>query len=786
MQHHPTEFKLKHLISALIIALISVSLLIFSSLTLHYQLDKKTQLENLLKYEQSSIPNLSPAELKKHLHNQWQIFQLSYPATELAIVEFSDSGSKVIFSSFQNTPQSHQSSLNERILQLSEKRLLETPKDQDSSIVEFLNQQWQSFLDSEQFHLQSFMPENGWYLATYQPHNWLPSFAQKSLSTTLTILAITITMIAFAFFFSLQKTTKRLNSTQERYQQFLNQNLDWVWETDTQGIIIYSSDHSFNLLGIDANRLLGISLFSLIEQTYHPEEIKKLRHALTQTDPFFNLEFALKHSSKKHIYGVFYGQPFFDNHNQLLGFRGTCRNISAYKERQNALIEQLNFDPVTQLPNRVYLMNSLNRLYQSKVAGQHYALILLDLNGLQEVNDFHGHRYSTLALHLSAERIRKTVAQKNLVCHLNGTEFAVLIRTPHATKKSITAQMELLAEELIYELEQTMIFEEHSIMLKANIGIALIPENGNQVPKILSSANQALHESKQTGYGRYQFASTDPTNYEQAHYKTAEQLKTALEKNQFKVKYQLQVNTLQQKIIGLEALLRWQDPETKKIIPAGEFIHIAEEMNQIIDLDIWMLKHVFQDGQQLISQLRLHPQETDKLPTIVINLSSDTLISERLKPTLQQLIKTTDFPVQKLRFEISENQLVRHANKAACAINELSEMGIKFSIDQFGTGWSNLSYLQSLPISFIKIDKSNISDIANNPQSMKLTKTLIQMAHSLQIEVIAEGVECDSQKHLLQQNGCIFMQGYLFSDIISLSKVQSIIEHNLNDQPIPN
>lgn len=781
MQHHPTEFKLKHLVIALIIALIGVSLLIFGSLTLHYQLDKKAQLENLLKYEQMTIEELSPTDLKSQLQAQWEVFQLSYPYTELAIVEFANSEPKVIFSTFSDTDHPQQGSLNQRILQLSKERLLDAGDNREESTFEQLNQKWQNSLDSEQFYFQLFHPQAGWYLASYQPDHWLPRFAQKSLLTTFIVLSLTIFVIALAFFFSLKKTTQHLNTTQIRYKQFLDQNLDWVWEIDTQGVIIYSSEHSSSLLGLNANQLLGVNLFSLIDPKYHPEEVKSFRHFLTKADPFFNREVALVHASKKIVYGVFEGQPFFDKHDRLLGFRGTCRNITAYKERQNALIEQLHYDPVTQLPNRAYLMNSLKQLYHSMTVGQHCALLMIDLNGLQKVNDSYGHRYSTLALHLIAERVRQSVIARNPVCRLNGTEFAILVRIPQSSKQLITSQMELLAEELLYELEQAMVFGEHSFMFKANVGIALIPEHGNEIPKILSAANQALFESKKLGFGRYRFASNDPTKYDQERDKTAQQLKTALIQNQFRVKYQLQVDTQQQQIIGLEALLRWQDPDTKKTIPAGAFIHIAEEFNQIVDLDIWLLEQVFNDWQQLTNHLKIHPEEIDRLPSMAVNLSSDTLISERFKETLQQLLETTKFPVQKLRFEVAENQLVRHANKAASVISELSEMGINFSIDQFGTGWSNLSYLQSLPISFIKIDKSHVENIANNPHSMKLTKTLIQMAHSLQIDVIAEGVESESQKHLLQQNGCIYMQGYLFSDTIGISKIQSIIEHHLND-----
>ena len=781
MQLHPTEFKLKHLIIALIISLVGVSLLTFSSLTLHYQLDKKAQLENLLQFEQPDIATLSLTELKNQLQTQWQVFQLSHPDTELAIIDVSQSEATIILSSFSNTNHTQQNFLKQRILQLSEERLLAVPENQDASTFGFLKHQWQSFSDSEQFHLQKIGSKNDWYLAFYQAEHWLPQFAQKSLFTTFLILSLTIFVISLVFFFSLNKTAQRLNTTQVRYQQFLNQNLDWVWEIDTQGVIIYSSEHSSSLLGINANQLLGVNLFSLIDPKYHPKDVKNFRRLLTKADPFFNREVALVHASNKVVYGVFEGQPFFDKHDRLLGFRGTCRNITAYKERQNALIEQLHYDPITQLPNRAYLMNSLKQLYHSITPGQHCALMILDLNGLQEVNDSHGHRYSTLALHLSAERIRQSVVARNLVCHLNGTEFAILIRTPQASKQLMTSQMELLAEELIYELEQTMVFDDHSFTLKANIGVALIPEHGNEIPKILSAANQALFESKKLGFGRYGFSSNAPNKYIQERHKTAEQLKTALEQNQFRVKYQLQVDTQQQQIIGLEALLRWHDPETKKTIPAGAFIDIAEELHQIVDLDIWLLKQVFEDWQQLTSYLKTHSKEIDRLPSMAINLSSDTLNSERFKQTLQQLLETTKFPVQKLRFEVAENQLVRHSDKTASVINDFSEMGINFSIDQFGSGWSNLSYLQALPISFIKIDKSHIEEIANNPQSMKLTKTLIQMAHSLQIDVIAEGVESESQKHLLQQNGCIYMQGYLFSDIISLNKVQSIIEHNLND-----
>lgn len=784
MQQNPTQFKLGRLLGGLIVVLIGLCVLVYGSLTLHYQHQKLQQIQQLLAKQSQLSQEFNSVNLSKHLIEEWKTFQIAYPYTHFAIIEtYADHAPKLLFSKLVDT--SEPEKLRNHLLELSQQKLqqdLLSHTNTQNLPSAFFRQQWQSLKNNEQFFLAPFDQNNHWYFVAYQQRSWLPEFALQSLYNTLWIMTLLIGLTLLGFFLSLQKTSKHLQSTQNRYQQFIDHNLDWVWETDIHGTIIYSSEHSFALIGIDANKLLGVNLFSLIEPHYHPETSKELRQYLTQNEPFYNLELALKHSANKVIYGVFYGQPFFDKHNELLGFRGTCRDITAFKERQNTLLDQLHFDPVTELPNRLYLIENLNKLLAQIHPGDHYALLMLDLHGLQEVNDFHGHRYSTLSLHLSAERIRKTIAQRNLVCRLNGTEFAILIRVPlQGTSKEIHNQLELLAEELLYSLNQTMVFEEHSFTLQANVGITLIPENGIESSSLMANANQALYESKKLGYNHFRFATTDLAKPTQTAVKTVIELKKALSNNEFELHYQIQIDSLTHRIFGLEAQLFWVNPENRKVEIAQDFIKLAQEHNAILELELWMLDQVFADWQNLMESLKLQPAEHHLIPIFVLNLSSDTLISSELYFRIEKHFKDCVMPHNKLCIEISEGQLVRHANRAISAIHQLSELGIQFSIDHFGTGWSNLAYLQSLPIRYLKLDRSHTIDMAINPQHLEMTRTLIQMAHSLKIEMIAEGVESDTQKQLLQQNGCINMQGQLFAQSLHAKHLPDLIERHLND-----
>lgn len=789
MQQHPTELKLGRLLTSLLLGFILMAMLVFGSLTFHYQIQKQQQLTSLVATQMPFADSLNLIQYKKQLHQVWLTFKIAYPNTEFAIIQIEpDASLKILGTSIEHDENAEQAKTH--LLQLTETYLEHQPlilplqTQTRNDILSLLQNQYLTLNSGNNFFLAPLNSDRSWYFAAYQKDGWLPLFAQQSLQNTLWALLGLLAIFLGLFFFSLRKAAKRLLSVQERYHQFLDHNLDWVWEVDTQGTIIYSSEHSFSLIGYENTKLLGVKLFSLIEANYQPENVQALRKNLHKSEPFYNVELGLKHSGKKLVYGVFYGQPFFDKQQQLSGFRGTCRNITPFKERQDHLIEQLNFDPVTELPNRVYLINSMHHLFEDLTVGNHFALLMLDLHGLQEVNNCHGHRYSTLALHLSAERIRKTVPQSHLVARLNGTEFAVLVRTPFQGElKKFRSQLELVSEELIYELNQPMMFEQHSFSLQANVGITLIPDVSHNASSALAAANQALYESKKTGYNHLHFATKEPNNAHDPHAQTLENLKHAFENNELRLRYQLQVNALEHKIIGFEALLRWQDPVTKKLIKAQEFISIAVEHNKILQLELWVLNQMFADWQSLTQSLNLQPSEISKLPSFVMNVSSESLLSDIFKQTLRERLSTSNLPASKLRFEISESQLIRHANRAILAMNELADTGIEFCIDHFGTGWSNLSYLQSLPISHIKLSQNETIDLANNPQHLELSQTIVQLAHSLQLKVIAEGVETEIQKELLQKIGCLYMQGYLFSECVDLKKLTTLVEKQLNERP---
>lgn len=779
-----THVKSGRLLFALAIALITLSAIIFSSLLLNYQHQQQKELDRLVVSQQNLQEGNSSKALRNRLLAEWQTFQISHPDTQLAMIrshltEHNSRETQYLFGTLAPDQQPIKTELQDLSADYITNRHLNRPT---TDIWTFLAEKWQTPDGEKALYIRAFNHEKHWYFVAFQDDHGLPEFVMRSFNNTFGILLVVFILTFIGFFVYFKRISKLMSTTQSRYHQIIDHNMDWVWETDIHGTIIYSSEHSLSLFGMETNQILGINLFNLIDADYHPETVKQLQSMIKQPEPFYNQEVALKHSAKKNVYGVFYGKPFFNKHDELIGFRGTCRNITAFKERQNRLQEQLDYDPVTQLPSRAFLISRLKELFDHLEPGDHYCIIMLDLNGLQEINNLHGHKYSTLALHLSAERIRKTVPQSALVSRLNGTEFAMLLRPAYHGKIEIYQdQIELIAKEIIEEINQPMIFDNHNFELRTNLGIAIIPQQGNQVSDILASANQALYESKRYGYNRIHFASKDPVNKGIEHQKTLSNLKQALTHNEFRLLYQMQVDTQKQDITSFEALLRWKDPKSKQVVPAKEFIEIAEENNQIFEIDNWVLNRLFADWNQLTEKLNPSPQQVETMPGLSMNISSDSLTSEDFVARVKERLKNSTLPPSKLRFEITESQLLRHANHSAIAINNLHELGVKFSIDRFGTGYSNLSYLQSLPIEFIKLDNSHTQDIATNRQHLSISKTIIQMAHSLGIEVVAEGIESDTQKQVLQNIGCVFMQGYLFSELIELKTLIHTLEKLQND-----
>ena len=432
------------------------------------------------------------------------------------------------------------------------------------------------------------------------------------------------------------------------------------------------------------------------------------------------------------------------------------------------------YDSLTLLPNRRMLLDKLRQgLASSARSGQHGALLFLDLDHFKTLNDTLGHFIGDLLLQQVANRITSCVRASDSVSRIGGDEFVVLLENLSLQALEAASQTKDIAEKIIQAINQPYVLEKHNYLITSSIGAALF--NGYQLKsdELLKQADIAMYQSKSEGRNTLRFFDPVMQDAISAHADLENELRKAIEQQQFQLYYQVQVDA-NGVPTGAEALIRWQHPKRGMVSPY-HFISLAEETGLIIPIGLWVLDNA-------CAQLKSWQQEslTNSL-VIAINVSARQFHQADF---VEQVLKT----VQKhainpalLKLELTESMLVHNIKDIVTKMDELSKIGIRFSLDDFDTGYSSLQYLKMLPLDQLKIDQSFVRDISINSSDRAIVRTIITMASSLGMNVIAEGVETDSQREFLLENGCLHFQGYLYSKPVPANDFRKLILHCCDD-----
>ncbi len=448
----------------------------------------------------------------------------------------------------------------------------------------------------------------------------------------------------------------------------------------------------------------------------------------------------------------------------------TWRDISIQKKMQQELLEQkrvlhyrANHDSLTGLPNRV-LFN--DRLSQSiKMATRHkneFAVLFIDLDRFKQINDSLGHRTGDRVLQVIATRLQSVMRKEDTLARLGGDEFTVLMQE---LEKGDNAA--LLAEKIIKIAAQPVYIDEHTLYVSASIGISLYPKDGANGNELLMYADNAMYKAKDEGRSNFQFYSAEMTALALSKVLMESNMRKALQNGEFVLHYQPQMNGSNDELIGMEALVRWQHP-TKGLMPPSEFIPLAEETGLIIELDKWVMRTA-------MNQISKWYEEGLNPGVLALNLAIKQLHQKDFIDVVDNLIKETNYKAEWLELEVTESQIMTHPENAIAKLTEISDMNIEIAIDDFGTGYSSLSYLKRLPIDKLKIDQSFISDIPHDEDDMSITKAIIALAKSLNLSVIAEGVETEEQKTFLVENECVNIQGYLYAKPVPADEMEKFL-----------
>lgn len=447
-----------------------------------------------------------------------------------------------------------------------------------------------------------------------------------------------------------------------------------------------------------------------------------------------------------------------------------AREIQEIKRGQEHLYQLAHFDPLTGLPNREL---AYDRIHQAVVSCHRQrtklAIFFADLDNFKHINDSLGHSVGDELLKAVASRLTHCIRESDTVARLGGDEFLVLLPNILDVQGVIH-----VAQTIKEALQPCFKIDNQEICVTISIGISVYPDDAIDVGELLRDADTAMYHAKSNGRNNYQFFTAKMNEVVQRQMRLVSVLSHSLERRQFQLHYQPQVDVLTGKMVGVEALIRWQSPELGKVSPT-EFIPVAEVSGLIMEISDWVLMTACVQGKQWLDEglqgLR-----------ISVNLSAVQFRQPHLAQKVADILAATEFPATLLELEITESIMMSKQDMILISLNELKALGVQISIDDFGTGYSSLSYLKRLPIDKIKVDQSFVRDIATDANDAAIVTAIIAMGHGLNLGVIAEGVETRAQLDFLVGKGCHRVQGYYFSEPVAAEAIAGLWHNGFNDK----
>ena len=575
-----------------------------------------------------------------------------------------------------------------------------------------------------------------------------------------------------AIIFDIDITALTAAETKQKEQaQILEQIHDSVISTDLNGIITQWNNGAMILHGYSEDEMVGHS----IERLYRDEDLNKLHWIRQQAilHQGFHDQIEKVTKSGEVILADVSVSLLKDNAEKVIGLIHVSQDITHRLKIENKLREQtqlLNFqayhDALTGLPNRALFDDRLEQAIANAGRHQeHFGLFFIDLDNFKQINDTLGHHYGDEVLKVVAKRLSGCVRLSDTLARLGGDEFTILVQDLDTSESAAT-----IAQKIIEVMKPKIMLEEHELHISASIGISLYPDDSQLKNDLLKYADTAMYKAKDEGRNNYQFYSADMTlmAFEKVMMETS--LRKGLENKEFIVYYQPQVDARDNRIVGMEALVRWQHPHMGIVMP-DKFIPVAEESGIIKELDHYVMLQAMKDMAEW-HESGLNPG------SLSLNLSIKQLISDNYVSMLKASMRLNHFDVGWLELEITESQMMLDPMKSISILQTLSDMGIEIAIDDFGTGYSSLAYLKRLPVNKLKIDRSFVQELPYDEEDCAISKAVIALAESLNMKIIAEGVENGAQIEYLLSSGCHCFQGYYYSKAIPKEEMTLFLKNN--------
>lgn len=521
--------------------------------------------------------------------------------------------------------------------------------------------------------------------------------------------------------------------------------------------IVYVNPKMPEMTGYEEKELIGSSILKIIAQEMQilVDDIEldlKSRHYWRGDTLFRNIY-------NKAIWVSLSISPIRNEDSSITSYVACAQDISFVKESQRKMEQLAYYDTLTGLSNRAFFRMQLRKSMALAARGHYsFALFYFDLDEFKRINDTLGHDAGDQLLLEVANRLKYRLRTEDTIARLGGDEFAVLLSGINDREKARE-----VANTIQETLSKPIKLVNDEVIVSASIGITLAPQDSSEEDQLLKHADLAMYEAKAKGRNTYHFYNSDLNAAAKERMLIENELRVALKEKQFELYYQPQLDSRTRTIVGYEALIRWFHP-VKGMISPDKFIPIAESTGIIVELGEWVLWEACRFAKRLVEQ--------NIGNNVSINLSARQFKDSNLVDILSQILKETDASANNVHLELTESMLMGDIEAAIVQLHELKALGLSLSIDDFGTGFSSLSYLKRFPVDILKIDKSFVKDIPKDASDMAISAAIIAMATKLKLNLVAEGVETVEQIEFLEQNGCYIVQGYYFSPPLPERKLE--------------
>ncbi len=558
-----------------------------------------------------------------------------------------------------------------------------------------------------------------------------------------------------------------LHESEERFRSLTELSSDWYWEQDASLRFIQLEDPN-NKSGYTRSEILGKSLTQLPHTDILSSSWQDHEDLMRRRQPFRDLELRHQAEDGRLTYLSLTGLPAYTEAGEFRGYRGIGRDITERKLSEEHIQYLATHDSLTNLPNRFMFSKLLNQAIES--ARRHHrklAVLFIDLDRFKNINDTLGHGAGDQLLMEIARRLTACLRASDLVGRLGGDEFVILLPEIEDTGQAVKVAQKILAASL-----EPVAIQGQECRVTASVGICFYPDDAQDEQSLMKNADIAMYRAKEEGKNTYQFYSPDIKARSLERLMLENNLRQALERNEFFLHYQAKRNLKTGEVAGVEALVRWQHPELGVISPA-QFIPLAEETGLIVMIGRWVLKTACAQNVAWLAQ---------GLPPVcmAVNLSARQFFDEHLIDDVAATLQETGMPPELLEMEITEGMVMQDAERAIRILSAIKALGVRLAIDDFGVGYSSLAQIKRFPIDTLKVDSSFIRDIPANPEDRAITEAIIAMGKTLSLTVIAEGVETEEQESFLRDHACDQSQGYYFSRPITPEEFESFLLQQAN------